>query len=81
MKKPPETWRVHMVVATLSILRGCGGHVVSEDCVQFGDRLAKLVDAGVTCGRTVNGGDLTEPSRRVRRLVVLNHPAFGGVRL
>ena len=24
---------------------------------------------------------MIEPSRRVRRLVVLNHPAFGGVRL
>jgi IS30 family transposase len=39
--------RVHAVVATLSIWEVAATVSFSEDCVRFGGRLAKLVDAGV----------------------------------
>ncbi len=46
-KSPRHAVRVHAVVATLSMWEVAAAVSFSEDCVRFGDRLAKLVDAGV----------------------------------
>lgn len=48
MKAPRHAGRVHAVVATLSIWEVAATVSFSGDVVRLGDRLAKLVDAGVS---------------------------------